>query len=92
MSLEESIRTVIEEHISSGNTFDSHVVIELLKKEHEDEYRQGHNEYTTDAAYHSHISKLIGTMTDLVEPVNSAKNDSYNLHENVTPCHSWKKK
>jgi hypothetical protein len=88
--LEKAIREIIES-IKPGWYFDSHTVIFLLLQEHSDEYLSGAEGYTSTELYHSEISKIVQSNSDLVEDTGKEA-CSKNIRDNFTECRLWLRK
>ena len=86
--LKETIREIIES-IKPGLYFDTHTVIFLLRQKQHDKYLSGAQNYTN--AYHSKISRIVKSYSDLVEDT-KMKAYSKNVLDKFSKCQLWKRK
>jgi hypothetical protein len=85
--LKDAIREIIES-INPGWYFDSHTVIFLLLQEHSDEYLSGAEGFASTELYHSGISKIVQSNSDLIEDT-GMEVYSKNIHDNFSECRLW---
>jgi hypothetical protein len=87
--LENTIRGIIKP-IAAGYYFDTHTVIALLIQQYNDVYLLNTGNYTATDQYHSKISTLIGSNSDMVDSVGKAY--SKNVLDNFSECNIWIRK
>jgi hypothetical protein len=88
--LKDAIREIIKS-IKQGFYFDSHTVIFMLLQKHSDEYLLGARTYTTTETYHSEISKIVQSNSDLVEDTGKEA-CSKNIHDEFSECRLWRRR
>lgn len=88
--LESVIREIIEKEIPQRAIFDAHAVIDFLIQNQSDIYLNSHSQGGSTQVYHSRISKIIASCTDLVEQIGDGW--SRNIHQNFFNNKVYRKK
>ena len=87
-----AIRTIVES-VRKGHIFDSHFVIDMLIKEHSDEYLRfaaSFDSNFTTAQVHGQIAIQTSRCDDLVESQDSSWSE--HIHGETGPCECWRRR
>ena len=82
------IEQIILNEFKSGDCFDTHKVIKILKENYHDAYTQDFPKDWTEGLYHAQIAQCI-KRSKYVESAGRSK--SNNINENITECELWRK-
>jgi hypothetical protein len=88
--LEKAIKEIITK-IPADYYFDVHMIIQKLLQDYDDTYLLSTGNYTATFQYHSKISSIIGSNTELIEIING-KSYSKNIHDKFSECNIFKRK